>query len=71
LILAAFGVGIGVAAALVATRLMTSLLFGTSASDPATFATVAGLLIAVALSACCVPASRAMKVDPMVALRDE
>jgi putative ABC transport system permease protein len=71
LILATFGVGIGVAAALVATRLMTSLLFGTSASDPATFATVAGLLIAVALSACCVPASRAMRVDPMVALRYE
>jgi putative ABC transport system permease protein len=71
LILAGFGIAIGMAVALGATRLLTSLLFGTNPSDPATFASVAGLLIAVALSACYVPAKNAMKVDPMVALRDE
>jgi putative ABC transport system permease protein len=71
LILAGVGIGIGLAAALALTRLMTSLLFGTSASDPTTFACVAGLLLMVALSACCLPARTAMKVDPMVALRYE
>ncbi|HTA23618.1 MAG TPA: ABC transporter permease [Terriglobales bacterium] len=71
LILAGFGIAIGMTVALGATRLLTSLLFGTSASDPATFASVAGLLIAVVLAACYVPARNAMKVDPMVALRYE
>jgi putative ABC transport system permease protein len=71
LTLAGVGIAIGIAVALGATRLLTSLLFGTSPSDPATFASVAGLLIAVALSACYVPARIAMKVDPMVALRYE
>ena len=71
LVLAGFGIGIGIAVALAATRLLTSLLFGTSPSDPATFTSVAGLLIAVALAACYVPARSAMKVDPMVALRDQ
>jgi putative ABC transport system permease protein len=71
LLLAGWGVALGVMVALAATRLLTSLLFGTSPSDPATFASVAGLLIAVALLACYVPARNAMKVDPIVALRYE
>ena len=71
LALAASGVAIGIGAALALTRLMVSLLFGTSTSDPATFASVAGLLVAVTVLACCIPARRAASVDPIVALRCE
>jgi len=69
--IALFGIASGIAGALALTRLMTSLLFEVKPTDPATFAAVAILLALVALAACYIPARRAMRVDPMVALRYE
>ena len=65
------GVGVGLAGALALTRLMTTLLFNVTPTDAMTYTTVAVALILVALIACCIPARRATKVDPLVALRFE
>jgi ABC-type antimicrobial peptide transport system permease subunit len=69
--LALIGVLIGLGGALAVTRLMRSLLFGVSAIDPLTFIVVAASLTLVAIAACWLPARRATKVDPLVALRRE
>jgi putative ABC transport system permease protein len=67
--LAFAGVAIGLISAFILTRLMQSVLYGVSATDPLTFSLIAILLILVALVACLIPARRAARVDPMIALR--
>jgi predicted permease len=71
MVLALLGAGFGLAAAFASTRLLASLLFGTAANDPFAYISVSALLIAVSLAACFVPARRASRIDPIVALRYE
>jgi ABC-type antimicrobial peptide transport system permease subunit len=71
LALAVAGAGLGLVGALIVSHLMAGLLYGVRPTDPVTFVGVAILLIGIALLACYLPARRAMRVDPMIALRDE
>jgi len=71
MVLALGGVGIGLLASLALTRLMKGLLFSVSVTDPMTFAAIALLMTLIALLACLIPARRATRVDPLVALRFE
>lgn len=65
------GVAIGLLGAFALSRALGTLLFGVGARDPITYATAGGMLALVALAACCIPAARATRIDPMTALRAE
>jgi ABC-type antimicrobial peptide transport system permease subunit len=71
MVLAAAGVGIGLAGALALTRIVDGALYEVSPTDPASFAAIPAVLLAVALAACCGPARRAMNADPIEAIRSE
>ncbi len=71
LVLALLGVAIGIPAALALTGVIANRLFGVTPTDPATLAAAAAMFVCIALLACSIPARRATKVDPMVALRSE
>jgi putative ABC transport system permease protein len=71
LLLTSVGIALGLVGALALTRVLSGLLFGVGATDPATFATIVSLLSVVSIIACYLPARRALKVDPVIALRDE
>ena len=71
LVLALLGVAIGIPAAVAPTSVIASQLFGVTPTDPATLAAAAAMFISIALLACSIPARRATKVDPVVALRSE
>jgi len=71
MLLVALGLGVGLLAALALTRLVSSLLYGVSASDLGTYGAIAAALAAVALLAILIPARRATRVEPMLALRSE
>ena len=71
MVLALIGVALGTVGALLLTQTISSLLYGVTATDPVTFIAVPLLLLSVALLACYIPARKALKVDPMVALRHE
>ena len=67
----ATGIGLGMAVAVVLTRVMSTFLFGVSPTDPSTYVAVAATMAVVSIVACLVPAWRAMRVDPLIALRSE
>jgi ABC-type antimicrobial peptide transport system permease subunit len=71
MILASIGLAVGLAIVFILARFLTSMLYGVSPTDPITFIAITFLLAAVALVACYIPARRAARVDPMVALREE
>jgi putative ABC transport system permease protein len=71
MILAGIGLAVGLVIVFILARFLTSMLYGVSPTDPITFIAITFLLAAVALVACYIPAHRAARVDPMVALREE